>query len=80
MITKEVPGLTNLMMKKPGCIHLNMHLLFYFQRGELEMYIDVAKCISEMADSEIDHIFQISKVMVFYSWCFITKSCETSMP
>ncbi|NXS66373.1 FOCAD protein, partial [Pandion haliaetus] len=31
------------------------------QRGELEMYIDVAKCISEMADSEIDHIFQISK-------------------
>ncbi|XP_052634403.1 focadhesin isoform X2 [Harpia harpyja] len=31
------------------------------QRGELEMYVDVAKCISEMADSEIDHIFQISK-------------------
>lgn len=80
MITKEVPGLTNLMMKKPGSIHLNMHLLFYFQRDELETYIDVAKCISEMADSEIDHIFQSSKVMVFYSWSFITKSCETSMP
>ncbi|NXT37592.1 FOCAD protein, partial [Pelecanoides urinatrix] len=31
------------------------------QRGELEMYIDVAKCISEMADSEIDRIVQISK-------------------
>ncbi|NWH16382.1 FOCAD protein, partial [Grus americana] len=31
------------------------------QRGELEMYIDVVKCISEMADSEIDHIVQISK-------------------
>ncbi|NXR01952.1 FOCAD protein, partial [Sagittarius serpentarius] len=31
------------------------------QRGQLEMYINVAKCISEMADSEIDHIFQISK-------------------
>ncbi|NWX24347.1 FOCAD protein, partial [Aegotheles bennettii] len=31
------------------------------QRGELETYIDVAKCISEMADSEIDHIVQISK-------------------
>ncbi|KAM6109695.1 focadhesin isoform 2-T2 [Phoenicopterus ruber ruber] len=31
------------------------------QRGELEMYVDVAKCISEMADSEIDRIVQISK-------------------
>ncbi|XP_072716014.1 focadhesin [Ciconia boyciana] len=31
------------------------------QRGELEMYIIVAKCISEMADSEIDRILQISK-------------------
>ncbi|XP_075383048.1 focadhesin [Mycteria americana] len=31
------------------------------QRGELEMYIDVAKCISEMTDSEIDRILQISK-------------------
>nr|XP_009940730.1 PREDICTED: focadhesin [Opisthocomus hoazin] len=31
------------------------------QRGNLEMYIDVAKCISEMADSEIDRIVQISK-------------------
>ncbi|KAM7076918.1 focadhesin isoform 1-T2 [Ciconia maguari] len=31
------------------------------QRGELEMYINVAKCISEMADSEIDRILQISK-------------------
>ncbi|KFV72105.1 Focadhesin, partial [Dryobates pubescens] len=31
------------------------------QRGKLEMYIDVAKCISEMADSEIDCIVQISK-------------------
>ncbi|XP_009692924.1 PREDICTED: focadhesin-like, partial [Cariama cristata] len=31
------------------------------QRGQLEMYIDVAKCISEMADSEIDRIVQISK-------------------
>ncbi|XP_053909823.1 focadhesin isoform X1 [Cuculus canorus] len=31
------------------------------QRGELEVYINVAKCISEMADSEIDRIVQISK-------------------
>ncbi|XP_017661540.1 PREDICTED: focadhesin [Lepidothrix coronata] len=31
------------------------------QRDELEMYIDVAKCISEMADSEVDRIVQISK-------------------
>ncbi|KAM9262979.1 focadhesin isoform 1-T2 [Morus bassanus] len=31
------------------------------QRGELEMYIEVAKCISEMGDSEIDRIVQISK-------------------
>ncbi|NXN16378.1 FOCAD protein, partial [Indicator maculatus] len=31
------------------------------QRGKLEMYIDVAKCISEMADSEIDRIVQISQ-------------------
>ncbi|NXB40090.1 FOCAD protein, partial [Eulacestoma nigropectus] len=31
------------------------------QRGELETYIDVARCISEMADSEIDRIVQISK-------------------
>uniref|UniRef100_A0A8C5U209 Focadhesin n=1 Tax=Malurus cyaneus samueli TaxID=2593467 RepID=A0A8C5U209_9PASS len=31
------------------------------QRGELEMYIDVARCISEMADSEIDRIVQISE-------------------
>ncbi|NXG69601.1 FOCAD protein, partial [Baryphthengus martii] len=31
------------------------------QRGKLEMYIDAAKCISEMADSEIDRIVQISK-------------------
>ncbi|NXM79001.1 FOCAD protein, partial [Serilophus lunatus] len=31
------------------------------QRNELEMYIDIAKCISEMADSEIDRIVQISK-------------------
>ncbi|NWU53244.1 FOCAD protein, partial [Dromas ardeola] len=30
------------------------------QRGELDTYIDVAKCISEMADSEIDRIVQIS--------------------
>ncbi|NWR77314.1 FOCAD protein, partial [Centropus unirufus] len=31
------------------------------QRGELEVYIDVAKCISEMSDSEIDRIVQISE-------------------
>ncbi|XP_053787583.1 focadhesin isoform X1 [Vidua chalybeata] len=31
------------------------------QGGELEMYIDVARCISEMADSEINRIVQISK-------------------
>ncbi|KAM6363716.1 focadhesin isoform 1-T2 [Pluvialis apricaria] len=31
------------------------------QRGELDTYVDVAKCISEMADSEIDRIVQISK-------------------
>nr|XP_009675312.1 PREDICTED: focadhesin [Struthio camelus australis] len=31
------------------------------QRDEVDMYIDVAKCISEMTDSEIDHITQISK-------------------
>ncbi|XP_062455619.1 focadhesin isoform X1 [Rhea pennata] len=31
------------------------------KRDEVEMYIDVAKCISEMADSEIDRIVQISK-------------------
>ncbi|XP_015508551.1 focadhesin isoform X1 [Parus major] len=31
------------------------------QRSELEMYVDVARCISEMADSEINRIVQISK-------------------
>ncbi|NXP10023.1 FOCAD protein, partial [Thinocorus orbignyianus] len=31
------------------------------QRGELDMYIDTAKCIAEMADPEIDRIVQISK-------------------
>ncbi|XP_071436202.1 focadhesin isoform X1 [Pithys albifrons albifrons] len=31
------------------------------KRAELEMYIDVAKCISEMADAEIDRIVQISE-------------------
>ncbi|NXL90328.1 FOCAD protein, partial [Alectura lathami] len=31
------------------------------QRGDLEMYVSVATCISEMADSEIDRIVQISK-------------------
>ncbi|KAM6303675.1 focadhesin isoform 2-T2 [Podargus strigoides] len=31
------------------------------QRGELEMYINIAKCMSEMADSEIDRIVQIPK-------------------
>lgn len=42
-----------------------MHFISSLQRGELEMYIDVAKCISEMADSEINRIVQISKVIVF---------------
>ncbi|NXW86820.1 FOCAD protein, partial [Alopecoenas beccarii] len=31
------------------------------QKGKLEMYIDVAKCISEMTESEIDRIVQIPK-------------------
>ncbi|OXB75526.1 UNVERIFIED_CONTAM: hypothetical protein H355_006122 [Colinus virginianus] len=31
------------------------------QRSELEVYVSVAKCISEMADAEIDRIVQISK-------------------
>ncbi|NXI56364.1 FOCAD protein, partial [Chloroceryle aenea] len=31
------------------------------QRDKLEMFIDAAKCISEMSDSEIDRILQISK-------------------
>ncbi|KAM8793170.1 focadhesin [Eudromia elegans] len=31
------------------------------KRDEVEMYVDVAKCISEMSDSEIDRIVQISK-------------------
>ncbi|XP_006034647.1 focadhesin isoform X2 [Alligator sinensis] len=31
------------------------------QRSEMEMYIDIAKCLSEMADTEIDRIAQISK-------------------
>uniref|UniRef100_A0A8C0FSK3 Focadhesin n=1 Tax=Bubo bubo TaxID=30461 RepID=A0A8C0FSK3_BUBBB len=31
------------------------------QRGKLEMYIDVAKCLSEMPNSEIDRIVQVSK-------------------
>lgn len=33
----------------------------------MEMYIDIAKCLSEMADTEIDRIAQISKVIIFYS-------------
>lgn len=40
---------------------------FLLQRSELEMYVSVAKCISEMADSEIDRIVQISKVMMVFS-------------
>ncbi|KAM6034685.1 focadhesin isoform 2-T3 [Chlamydotis macqueenii] len=32
-----------------------------FQRSKLEMYVDVAKCVSEMGDSEIDRIVQIPK-------------------
>ncbi|NXU53455.1 FOCAD protein, partial [Turnix velox] len=31
------------------------------QRGELDKYVDLAKCISEMTDTEIDRIVQISK-------------------
>ncbi|XP_014808099.1 PREDICTED: focadhesin [Calidris pugnax] len=31
------------------------------QRGDLDTYIDVAKCISEMADPEIDRVLQISQ-------------------
>ncbi|XP_032653457.1 focadhesin isoform X4 [Chelonoidis abingdonii] len=31
------------------------------QRSEVEMYIEVAKCLSEMADAEVDRIAQISK-------------------
>ncbi|KAM6230125.1 focadhesin [Porphyrio hochstetteri] len=31
------------------------------KRGEVEMYVDVAKCISEMGDSEIERIVRISK-------------------
>lgn len=53
------------MMKKARNRHLDVHLLFCLQRGELEMYIDVARCISEMADSEINRIVQISKVITF---------------
>ncbi|XP_005490993.1 focadhesin isoform X3 [Zonotrichia albicollis] len=36
-------------------------LIYSLSRGELEMYINVARCISEMADSEINRIVQISK-------------------
>lgn len=52
---------------------------FLLQRSELEMYVSVAKCISEMADSEIDRIVQISKVMMVFSWSFITKLHEISI-
>ncbi|XP_067409252.1 focadhesin isoform X2 [Emydura macquarii macquarii] len=31
------------------------------QRSEVEMYIEVAKCLSEMADAEVDRIAQLSK-------------------
>ncbi|EMP34040.1 hypothetical protein UY3_08786 [Chelonia mydas] len=31
------------------------------QRSEMEMYIEVAKCLSEMADAEVDRIAQFSK-------------------
>ncbi|XP_030423609.1 focadhesin isoform X5 [Gopherus evgoodei] len=31
------------------------------QRSEVEMYIEVAKCLSEMADAEVDRIAQFSK-------------------
>ncbi|RMC19265.1 hypothetical protein DUI87_03872 [Hirundo rustica rustica] len=36
-------------------------LIYNLSRGELEMYIDVARCISEMADSEISRIVYVSK-------------------
>lgn len=53
------------MMEKARNRHLDVHLLFCLQRGELEMYIDVGRCISEMADSEINRIVQTSKVITF---------------
>uniref|UniRef100_A0A8C3SMJ3 Focadhesin n=1 Tax=Chelydra serpentina TaxID=8475 RepID=A0A8C3SMJ3_CHESE len=31
------------------------------QRSEVEMYIEIAKCLSEMADAEVDRIAQFSK-------------------
>lgn len=52
---------------------------FLLQRSELEMYVSVAKCISEMADAEIDRIVQLSKVMIVSSWSFITKLHEMSI-
>lgn len=65
MIVNEVPGLTNFNEEETWNCTSKHAFTFCFQRGKLEMYTDVAKCISEMADSEVDRIVQISKVIMF---------------
>lgn len=39
-------------------------ILFLFQDSEVDLYVGVARCLSEMSDTEIDRIVQVSEVSV----------------
>lgn len=39
--------------------------IFLYQRNDLELYISVAKCLSEMTDDEANRIAQITEVITY---------------
>jgi hypothetical protein len=45
-----------------------------YQRNDLELYISIAKCLSEMTDEGVNQVSQITKVLMCSSMhCFIIE-------
>lgn len=46
---------------------------FLYQRNDLELYISVAKCLSEMTDDEASRVAQVTEVMTYLCIFFTTE-------
>lgn len=50
-------------------------MILPYQRNELELYISVAKCLSEMTDDEANRVAQITEVIT----CLFISIIEVGM-
>ena len=51
-------------------LYFDMLVVFLYQRNDLELYVGVARCLSEMTDDEASRLAQLTEVRAYVYICF----------